>query len=121
MTFINKYHHANCYSNRRDFTKFYGFYKLIEGDQKRFMSASQIRERFGPEDDRKEEVAKVEVDAGVSASTFETLVSDAIKCEDSKTGAMDTTGVPAASFNDETKAKYDINLHMQNHMNSNSK
>ena len=30
ITFINKYHHANCYSNRRDFTKFYGFYKLIE-------------------------------------------------------------------------------------------
>ena len=108
MTFINKYHHANCYSNRRDFTKFYGFYKLIEGDQKRFMSASQIRERFGPEDDGKEEEAKVEVDAGANTSTSATLVSDAIKCEDSNTGAMDTTGVPTASSNDEKKAKYDM-------------
>lgn len=96
IAFINKYHHANCYSNRRDFTKFYGFYKLIEEDQKRFMSASQIRERFGPQDDGKEEEEdKVEVDAVAYTPTAATLASDAIKC-------------PTASLNDENKAKDDV-------------
>ena len=95
-TFINKYHHANCYSNRRDFTKFFGFCELIEEDQKRFMSKSQIRERFGPEDDGKEEEAKACADAPTTGATgtptSATLVGNA-KC--------------TTSSNDEKKAKQD--------------
>jgi len=45
--FINQYHHANCYCNRKDFTKFYGFRDLAVEDQRRFMTEEQVRDRFG--------------------------------------------------------------------------
>ena len=32
--YINMYHHATCYTNRKDFTKLYGFYSLRKEDQK---------------------------------------------------------------------------------------
>ena len=104
IAFINKYHHANCYSNRRDFTTFYGFFELIQEDQKRFMSAAQIHERFGPEDDGKEDEAKSGVDVAATSSaagtpTSATLVSadNVIKGEDSNPVAQDAKGGPSTS------------------------
>jgi hypothetical protein len=47
--YITKYHHASCYSNRKDFTKFYGFWDLAKDDKKQFMNEEQLRENF-PED-----------------------------------------------------------------------
>jgi hypothetical protein len=46
---ITKYHHASCYNNRKDFTKFYGFWDLTKDDKKQFMNEEQRRENF-PED-----------------------------------------------------------------------
>jgi len=66
--FINRYHHANCYTNRKDFTKLYGFYSLAEEDQKRFMTTAQICERFGPEDKGKAEKTGPEAAAAVAAA-----------------------------------------------------
>lgn len=35
-SFKNKYYHAECYTNYKDFTKFYGFYSLKPEDQKKY-------------------------------------------------------------------------------------
>ena len=42
----NAYTHGECYTNRKDFTKFYGFRDLCPEDQKRFMTEVQKREWF---------------------------------------------------------------------------
>lgn len=42
--YIMKYHHAACYSNRKDFTKFYGFRDLTEDDRERFMNEQKRKE-----------------------------------------------------------------------------
>jgi hypothetical protein len=47
--YITKYHHASCYSNRKDFTKLHGFWDLTKDDKKQFMNEEQRRENF-PED-----------------------------------------------------------------------
>ena len=99
VTFINRYHHANCYTNRRDFTKFYGFDSLIEEDQKRFMSTAQIRERCGPEDEGKDEETGAEAAvAAVATPTPATPAKGTGKRKDVREG-------PAAG--DEKKEKDD--------------
>ncbi|KAL7535233.1 hypothetical protein ACHAXR_006356 [Thalassiosira sp. AJA248-18] len=44
--YINTYTHAECYTNRKDFTKFWGFRDLEKEDQKRFMTEEQKRQAF---------------------------------------------------------------------------
>jgi hypothetical protein len=47
--FIDQYYHAECYQNRKDFTKFFGFWKLQKEDQKKYVSEKKKKELF-PED-----------------------------------------------------------------------
>eukprot|EP00986_Skeletonema_menzelii_P013656 scaffold8138_cov188-Skeletonema_menzelii.AAC.1 len=46
--YTNQYHHAECYTNRKDFTSLWGFYKLDKEDQKKFMTEEQKRKHFPP-------------------------------------------------------------------------
>lgn len=39
--YVNKYFHGECYTGRKDFTKFYGFTNLRVEDQTRFLSEAQ--------------------------------------------------------------------------------
>ena len=62
--YINKYTHASCYTNRKDFTQLYGFRDLDKNDQMRFMTEDQKRSHF-PAD-------YVDVEALASASSSST-------------------------------------------------
>ncbi len=44
--YTNQYHHAECYRNRKDLTKLWGFRDLTKEDQKRFMTEEQRRQCF---------------------------------------------------------------------------
>mmetsp|Transcript_25033 Transcript_25033/g.37823 ORF Transcript_25033/g.37823 Transcript_25033/m.37823 type:complete len:370 (-) Transcript_25033:101-1210(-) len=50
--FIKKYWHANCYKNRKDFTKFYGFKYLTKHDQLLFMTEEQKKEKWNSHDSK---------------------------------------------------------------------
>ena len=44
--YVNKYTHAECYTNRKDLTQLWGFRDLRMEDQNRFMSEDQKRANF---------------------------------------------------------------------------
>ena len=44
--YVNKYTHAECYTNRKDLTQLWGFRDLRIEDKKRFMSEGQKRANF---------------------------------------------------------------------------
>ena len=46
---ITKYYHAECYTNKTEFTKFYGFYSLKREDQHKYLTKEQKEKIFGPE------------------------------------------------------------------------
>ena len=78
--YTKQYTHAECYTGRKDFTKFYGYRDLWPDDQKRFMSEKQKRENY-PQDyiDKKDVVMSNKVD--VTFGTTTTAVSSSANVE----------------------------------------